>query len=196
MNEVNKTWLFSVILTVLCLTSMNGQISIGGVITDNLGMPLPGASILEKGSVNGTSTNNLSWILRQTNGPLGTTSETKCLAPLNLAVKNYVFMQIVATGAPLPAGLVVEAKVSNPGVQFPAPLLEGALGTGSLVGGDDYVAISKLSDGGQPTEMFYFTGCREEIGIQFRIKPTVFGVDASTNISFDITYTVVPDMSL
>lgn len=122
-------------------------------------------------------------------------SRTKCMAPQNIVIKNYVFMQIKTTGAPLPNGLIVEAKVSNIGQQFPDPLLF-SIDEGSLVGGDDYIEISKFSDGGPPTEVFYFTGCRENMGIQFRIKPPVFGIDASTPISFDITYTVVPDASL
>ncbi|MBE0391022.1 TonB-dependent receptor [Flavobacterium sp. PL002] len=56
MNKLTKTWLFSVILTIVCLTSMSGQINIGGIVTDKLGMPLPGATIIEKGTKNATAT--------------------------------------------------------------------------------------------------------------------------------------------
>lgn len=56
MNKKNRLWLFSAMLTVLCFTNMNAQLSIGGVVTDESGLPLPGASVLEKGTNNGATT--------------------------------------------------------------------------------------------------------------------------------------------
>ncbi|QVY66155.1 TonB-dependent receptor [Polaribacter sp. Q13] len=56
MNKKNRIWLFSAILTVLCFTNISAQISIDGVITDGSGMTLPGASVVEIGTSNGTTT--------------------------------------------------------------------------------------------------------------------------------------------
>lgn len=56
MNKENRMWLLSAILMVLCLTNMNAQINIAGIVTDPAGLPLPGATVLEKGTNNGTTT--------------------------------------------------------------------------------------------------------------------------------------------
>ncbi|SDW39885.1 TonB-linked outer membrane protein, SusC/RagA family [Lutibacter oricola] len=56
MNKQNRIWLLSAILIVLCVGTINAQINIGGVVTDQLGLPIPGANILEKGTTNGATT--------------------------------------------------------------------------------------------------------------------------------------------
>ncbi|GAA4236864.1 TonB-dependent receptor [Postechiella marina] len=56
MNKKNQLWLLSAILTILCFTSISAQIKVEGIVTDEGGLPLPGASVIEEGTVNGTTT--------------------------------------------------------------------------------------------------------------------------------------------
>lgn len=56
MNKKNQLWLLSAILTILCFTSISAQINVEGIVTDEGGLPLPGASVIEQGTVNGTTT--------------------------------------------------------------------------------------------------------------------------------------------
>lgn len=45
------------IASVLCANLTNAQVTINGKVSDDTGIPLPGVSIIEKGSSNGTTTN-------------------------------------------------------------------------------------------------------------------------------------------
>ncbi|WP_246146970.1 SusC/RagA family TonB-linked outer membrane protein [Seonamhaeicola marinus] len=56
MNKTNRLWLLSAIMIMFSLTASYGQIDVGGVVTDQSGQPLPGATILEQGTSNGTTT--------------------------------------------------------------------------------------------------------------------------------------------
>lgn len=56
MNKKNRMWLLSAVLIVLCLTKMSAQINVAGLVTDQDGFPLPGATVLEQGTNNGTTT--------------------------------------------------------------------------------------------------------------------------------------------
>lgn len=56
MKRINLLWLFSTMLILLSITTTNAQIKISGIVTDQAGEPFPGATILEKGTQNGTST--------------------------------------------------------------------------------------------------------------------------------------------
>lgn len=55
MNKKSRVWLLSVLITFLYISSSYGQVLISGAIKDNLGEPIPGVSIIEKGTTNGTS---------------------------------------------------------------------------------------------------------------------------------------------
>ena len=55
MNKKSRVWLLSVLFTFLFLSSSYGQILISGVVKDKLGEPIPGVSIIEKSTTNGTS---------------------------------------------------------------------------------------------------------------------------------------------
>ena len=46
---------YNIVITLLLLQGINAQVLVKGVISDEMGIPLPGASIVEQGTVNGVS---------------------------------------------------------------------------------------------------------------------------------------------
>ena len=47
---------FSFLFSILFMTILTGQKTITGVVVDEIGIPLPGASVVEVGTTNGVST--------------------------------------------------------------------------------------------------------------------------------------------
>jgi Ca-activated chloride channel family protein len=48
-----KVALYSIVVSLFLIQAIDAQVLVKGVISDETGIPLPGASIIEKGTVNG-----------------------------------------------------------------------------------------------------------------------------------------------
>lgn len=96
-----------------------------------------------------------------------------------------------------PEGLVLEARTfSNAGDRYPASILYDLLplnGPRDLdpENGGDYITIP--DDDTAAIKLFEFTGCRENIPIQFRISASVLAQPGSS--STEIYYTVVGSLN-
>lgn len=55
-KSIRKSHLYGLFLFLLCFVNLNAQETVKGVVTDESGIPLAGASIVEKGTTNGTQT--------------------------------------------------------------------------------------------------------------------------------------------
>lgn len=94
-----------------------------------------------------------------------------------------------------PANTVIEAKTYfNSGNRFPAvspydSFIVQPLGPRDLTpeNGGNYIAIP--NDGSVAVKVMEFIGCREDVPIQFRVKPTVKSTAGISNL--DVVYTVV-----
>jgi hypothetical protein len=98
-----------------------------------------------------------------------------------------------------PAGLIFEAKTTfNSGLRFPTvstydSLPVQPLGPRDLTpsNGGSYIPVP--NNGSQAIKIFEFVGCRTEIPIQFKVKPSVLVPGGLSN--FDIYYTVVGSLN-
>ena len=50
-----KVAFYCIVISLFLIQSINAQVLVKGVISDETGIPLPGASVVEKGTVNGVS---------------------------------------------------------------------------------------------------------------------------------------------
>ncbi|MEQ9440304.1 MAG: hypothetical protein RIG62_14720 [Cyclobacteriaceae bacterium] len=98
-----------------------------------------------------------------------------------------------------PQNMLVEAKTTfNSGVRFPTAILYDDLSSQPLgprdlrpENGGAYIQIP--NDGSTAIKVFEFVGCREDIPIQFRVKPSVLDVAGLKNL--DVYYTVVGSLN-
>ncbi|NLP59192.1 hypothetical protein [Lutibacter sp. B1] len=100
----------------------------------------------------------------------------------------------------VPDGFIIEAKTTfDSGFGLPAvstydTLPIQPLGPRGLTpeNGGNYITIPR--DGASAIKVFEFVGCREDIPIQFRIKPSVKVVGGNP-VNFDVYYTVVGSLN-
>ena len=50
-----KIAFYSIVISLFLIQGINAQVLVKGIISDETGIPLPGASVVEKGTVNGVS---------------------------------------------------------------------------------------------------------------------------------------------
>jgi hypothetical protein len=134
----------------------------------------------------------ISFILDPTSVPITgvTTSEQNCTANI---FRYKVFVH--RSGNPDLGSTVIEAKTfSNSGNRFPAVspydnLLIQPLGPRDLFpeNGGQYIEIP--DDPSQAIKIMEFVGCRTDIPIQFRIKPSTLAPAGNTSV--EIFYTVI-----
>ncbi|WP_156772400.1 hypothetical protein [Urechidicola croceus] len=138
----------------------------------------------------------ISFALDPTSAPIVgvvATSEQNCSANV---YRYSVFMHIQYDA---PANVIIEAKTtSNSGFRFPAVspydnLIIQPLGPRDLFpeNGGNYIEIP--NDAGAAIKVMEFVGCRQDIPIQFRIRPSVKA--RSGNSNFTLVYTVVASIT-
>lgn len=135
--------------------------------------------------------NEVNFILDPYTNPITgitTTSEQNCSANI-FRYSVYMFTRNA------PQNVEILARTSmNSGVRFPMSspyddLLIQPLGPRDLTpeNAGDYVTIP--NDGSVAIKVFEFVGCRQEIPVQFKVKPSSLAISGVSN--FDIFYTVV-----
>ena len=98
-----------------------------------------------------------------------------------------------------PQNTIIEAKTTiNSGIRYPATALYDALivkplGPRDLTpeNGGAYIVIP--NNGSAAIKVFEFVGCREDIPIQFRVRPSALSISGNSN--FDVFYTVVGSLN-